>query len=285
MARPSIHPSSLPPPKSSRPGSRPAGSFPWHHQKRARARRNAFKERRSSLGRHRDDVPGNDAVIRSPTARSASRRPCLARRPPRPGSTRRRGPVRRRTSPTAPPSRRQGRDHRDGCDGCRAVAQRDVQGAPADGSGRVAYTSGKMRKFYIRIPSGSRAGRAEPIRPFARAHHLPVQVTAGPALMAIYVIVALVVVLFLFGAYRMMGAGATAERIRCRCSPPCLPRQPRRRRHSTARPPQVTTPRRRTRSDEGWTGARRRWSECRSHRRAEHLDEARTALERVRSTS
>jgi hypothetical protein len=29
--------------------------------------------------------------------------------------------------------------------------------------------------------------------------------------MAIYVIVALVVVLFLFGAYRMMGAGATAE--------------------------------------------------------------------------
>src|ERR1700733_13510029 len=102
-------------------------------------------------------LPGNGSVIRSATVRSAARRPCLARRPPRPGSTRRRGPVRRR----------------DPADGTAQVEVKEetiemdatvVEPLPnamfkvrlQTGQDVLAYTSGKMRKFYIRILIGDR---------------------------------------------------------------------------------------------------------------------------------
>ena len=42
----------------------------------------------------------------------------------------------------------------------------------------LAHISGKMRMHYIRIlPGRPRPGRADPLRPQAGSHHLPVQVS------------------------------------------------------------------------------------------------------------
>jgi translation initiation factor IF-1 len=109
------------------------------------------------VGRHRDHV------IRERLRDTLANRPisfeetCLARRPPRPGGTRRRGPVRRR----------------DVADGTPQVEVKEetiemdatvVEPLPnamfkvrlQTGQDVLAYTSGKMRKFYIRILIGDR---------------------------------------------------------------------------------------------------------------------------------
>jgi len=80
----------------------------------------------------------------------------------------------------------------------------------------LAYTSGKMRKFYIRILIGDRApGRALPLRPDAWADYLPLQVT--PTLPSprgeennandglLYALILLSLAAALWGAYKVLG--------------------------------------------------------------------------------
>jgi translation initiation factor IF-1 len=81
----------------------------------------------------------------------------LARRPPRPGSTRRRGPVRRRdvTDGTAKVEVKEETIEMD------ATVVEPLPNAMfkvrlQTGQDVLAYTSGKMRKFYIRILIGDR---------------------------------------------------------------------------------------------------------------------------------
>jgi translation initiation factor IF-1 len=81
----------------------------------------------------------------------------LARRPPRPGSTRRRGPVRRRdvTDGTAQVDVKEETIEMD------ATVVEPLPNAMfkvrlQTGQDVLAYTSGKMRKFYIRILIGDR---------------------------------------------------------------------------------------------------------------------------------
>src|ERR1700689_4706625 len=157
MARPSIHPSSRAPPKSSPVRFSDCRLVPMAPSNTSTRSRSESRKGDRSRARIDMTLPGNGSVIRSPTARSASRRPCLARRPPRPGSTRRRGPIRRR----------------DVSDGTPQVEVKEetiemdatvVEPLPnamfkvrlQTGQDVLAYTSGKMRKFYIRILIGDR---------------------------------------------------------------------------------------------------------------------------------
>ena len=82
----------------------------------------------------------------------------MARRPPRPGSTRRRGPTRRRATPAENGAAVEVKEETIEMDATvveplpNAMFKVRLQ----TGQEVLAYTSGKMRKFYIRILIGDR---------------------------------------------------------------------------------------------------------------------------------
>ena len=82
----------------------------------------------------------------------------MARRPPRPGGSRRRGPARRRDAPTAGAVAEEVKEETIEMD---ATVVEPLPNAMfkvrlATGQEVLAYTSGKMRKFYIRILIGDK---------------------------------------------------------------------------------------------------------------------------------